>query len=215
MAPKRVAGDLYADIDGQIMEIKRQLRQKEGYPYDPMQLVEHFQAAIEGNLVNRHGKLFSSGNGEPKIVSIDRTVPFDPVEFLGQGWTIDEQDERSLVLTQVDLTKVQLEHMLKKGENRITGEEKLKRLKKANSIRLDAKVFQTLWENQALIPEAWKQKTNGNTTFVFFDGTILRYPGGDRYVLCLYWIGGRWRWYYFWLGIDWHADNPSAVLASI
>lgn len=58
MAPKRVAGDLYADIDGQMLEIKRQLRQRDGYPYDPMQLVDHLQAAIEGNLVNRHGKLF-------------------------------------------------------------------------------------------------------------------------------------------------------------
>lgn len=58
MAPKRVAGDLYADIDGQMLEIKRQLRQRDGYPYDPMQLVDHLQAAIEGNLVSRHGKLF-------------------------------------------------------------------------------------------------------------------------------------------------------------
>ena len=33
----KVAGDLYVDIDGQIGEIKRQLRQKEGYPFDPMQ----------------------------------------------------------------------------------------------------------------------------------------------------------------------------------
>lgn len=59
MAPTRVAGDLYIDIDGQMWEIKRQLRQKEGYPYDPMQLVEHLQAAIEGNLVDRCGQLFS------------------------------------------------------------------------------------------------------------------------------------------------------------
>jgi len=147
MALTRVAGDLYVDIDGQLMEIKRQLRQKEGYPYDPMQLVEHLQAAIEGNLVNRHGQPFSSGGkmivGEPKIIPIDRTQPFDPVKSLGQGWTIDEQDERSLALNQVDLANVRLEYMLKKDESWIKGEEKLKRLKKAGHIRLDAKVFQT------------------------------------------------------------------------
>jgi len=56
----KVAGDLYVDIDGQIGEIKRQLRQKEGYPFDPMQLVEHLQAAIEGNLVDRHGQPFKT-----------------------------------------------------------------------------------------------------------------------------------------------------------
>jgi len=60
MAPIRVAGELYVNIDGQMREIKRQLRQKEGYPYDPMQLVEHLQAAIEGNLVDRHGQPFKT-----------------------------------------------------------------------------------------------------------------------------------------------------------
>src|SRR3989344_1656623 len=56
MAPERVAGDLYVDIDGQFLEIKRQLRQKTGYPHDPMHLVEHLQAAIDGNLVDRKGR---------------------------------------------------------------------------------------------------------------------------------------------------------------
>ena len=70
MAPIRVAGELYVNIDGQMREIKRQLRQKEGYPYDPMQLVEHLQAAIEGNLVDRHGQPFkkASGQGPSRII---------------------------------------------------------------------------------------------------------------------------------------------------
>lgn len=51
-----VSGDLYFDIDGQLLEITRQLRQKGGYPYDPMQLVEHLQAAIEGNFVDHNGE---------------------------------------------------------------------------------------------------------------------------------------------------------------
>jgi len=153
--------------------------------------------------------------GSPIIISIDRTVPFDPVKLLGQVWTIEEQDERSLALTQVNLANVRLEHMLKKGEDRIAGEEKLKRLKKANHIRLDAKVFQTLWENQALIPEAWKQETHGNTTYIFFDGTILRIPDGNRYVLYLYWNDGRWGWDFYWLDRDWDSFVLSAVLASI
>ncbi len=153
--------------------------------------------------------------GEPRIITIDRAQPFGPVKFLGQDWTIDEQDERSLVLAQIDLANVRLKHMLEKGESRIKGEEKLKRLKKAGHIRLDAKVFQTLWENQTLIPESWKEKTNGNTTFIFFDGTVLRRPDGYRCVLYLYWHDGRWFWHYFWLGSGWGVDSPSAVLASI
>jgi len=153
--------------------------------------------------------------GEPRVIPIDRAAPFDPVKLLGQGWTIDEQDERSLALNQVDLANVRLEHMLKKNESWIKGEEKLKRLKKTGHIRLDAKVFQTLWENQALVQESWKEKTNGNTTFIFFDGTVLRDPGGDRYVLCLCWYDGRWGWDYRWLEDGWGVRSPSAVLASI
>ncbi|MEK9134774.1 MAG: hypothetical protein AAB451_00485 [Patescibacteria group bacterium] len=153
--------------------------------------------------------------GEPRIIPIDRTAPFDPVKLLGQGWTIEEQDERSLALTQVNLANVWLEHMLNKGEDWITGEEKLRRLKKANSIRLDAKVFQTLWEDKSLIPEAWKKKTKGNAAYIFFDGTVLRDPDGSRCVLYLCWRDGQWRWNYYWLDSDWSASDPSAVLASI
>ena len=153
--------------------------------------------------------------GEPKIIPIDRTTPFDPVKLLGQGWTIEEQDERSLALTQVNLANVRLEHMLNKGESQITGEERLKRLKESKYVRLDAKVFQTLWEDKSLIPEAWKQKTKGNTAYIFFDGTVLRRPGGARCVLCLGWDGGQWGWGCGWLDGDWFAGYPSAVLASI
>ena len=123
--------------------------------------------------------------GKPRILPIDRSQPFDPVKFLGQGWTIEEEDERSLVLTQLDLTEVRLEQMLKKGETSIKGEEKLRRLKEVGHIRLDAKIFQALWENQAFIPESWKGRA------VYFDGTILRNPDGNRCVLYLYWSDGR------------------------
>jgi hypothetical protein len=114
----------------------------------------------------------------------------------------------------VGLTDVRFKTMLEGRETRVVGETKLERLKKAGDVRLDAKVFQTLWENQILIPERWKEKTNGNTTYIFFDGTVLRGSDGNRYVLCLCWDGGAWSWSVGWLGSDWHADDPSAVVAS-
>jgi hypothetical protein len=211
---QRVAGDLYVDIDGQMWEIKRQLRQKSGYPYNPMKLVEHLQAAIEGNFVNHNGKPFL------KEVAIDRTRPFDPVQFFGQGWiqgwTIEEEDENSLSLNQVDLANVQLKHMLNPDEIHISGEQRLERLKKAGHIRLDAKVLQTLWENQGLIPEVWKQKTDGGTIRIFFDGTILLDPNGVRSSLFLdLMIEDQWRWYVYGLNLDRYICHPSAVLASI
>jgi hypothetical protein len=147
-------------------------------------------------------------------ISVDRAQPFD-LAFVGKDWKIAEQDERSLALTQVDLSKVQLISTLKKGESWIEGEENLKRLKVANHVRLDAKIFQTLWENQSLIPETWKKKTNGDSTYIFFDGTVLLGPNGYRNVLYLYWSGGQWHWSCYWLGLARGAGDPSAVLANI
>ena len=153
--------------------------------------------------------------GEPKVITINRGR-FNPAEFIGEGWSIleDETDTRSTALTELDLTKVQQVTMLKSGENVVNGEEKLKRLKKDGRIRLDAEVFLTLWQNQLLIPEAWKEKINGNTRYIFFDGTVLRDSDGNRYVLYLYWSDGKWYWNVRWLGYGWHAFDPSAVLAS-
>ncbi len=149
-------------------------------------------------------------------ITIDRSTPFDLAKFFGEGeWSINEEDKNALKLKEVDLTKVRMEPMLEEGERYVQGEEKLRRLKKAKHIRLDAKVFQTLWENQDLIPATWKEKTNGNTTYIYFDGTVIRSPSGHRYVLCLCWDGVRWDWLFDWLDYyGWRANCLSAVLAS-
>mgnify|MGYP001574659035 FL=1 len=162
---------------------------------------------------------------QSSILPIPRAIPFNPAEFLGSGWSIwkgpadgdglsgeEEQDERSLAITELDLSRVQLVTCLNEGEECITGEERLKRLKENNFIRLDASIFLTLWQNQHFIPGVWKKT---NTTFIFFEGTILRSPGGARCVLCLFWDGSEWFWLYFhWLEDVWSVSNPSAVLAS-
>jgi len=75
-------------------------------------------------------------------------------------------------------------------------------------------LFQALWENQEMIPESWKEKVNSNTRFIYFDGTILRNPNGNRCVLYLFFKDGAWYWNYYWLDYEWFAFNPSAVLAS-
>lgn len=141
------------------------------------------------------------------IITIDRTQPFDPVNFLGKGWSIEEQDERSLVLAKIDIAKVFLATA--------QGDENLRRRKEAGHIRLDAKVFQTLWENQTKIPESWKSETNGSATWICFNGTVFRGPGGERCVLSLFWSAGWWHWGRSVFVGGWLAFYPSAVLASI
>lgn len=144
---------------------------------------------------------------------IDRSQPVDPIKLLRPGWTIAEQDERSLALKEVDLSQVRLVHVLKLGERWVQGEEKIRRLKNAGYIRLDAKIFQTLWENQRLIPKSWRQKTGRHETWIFFDGTVLASQKEDaRCVLFLYWKGRRWDKGCFWLEAGWEAHWPSAVL---
>jgi hypothetical protein len=132
---------------------------------------------------------------------------------MGTNWIIMDEDKRSLGLI-VDLTKVQLETMLRDRETRVRSKEHVKRLKEAGLIRLDAKVFQTLWENQDLIPEAWKKRINGNIRYIRFTGTEIRGPGDYPYVFCLRWRGGQWDWRCLPLKDGWGVNAPSAVLAS-
>jgi hypothetical protein len=119
-----------------------------------------------------HDGQFGTGS---RIICIDRSLPFDSAEFIGKDWGVIEEDERSVALTEVDLSSVRLETCLR-AERYIPGETRLCRLKEAGYIRLDAKVFETLWRNQHLIPEGWKEKTYGYVTHVYFDGTLLRSP---------------------------------------
>ncbi len=149
------------------------------------------------------------------IISIDRTAPFDSAAFIDDGWDIWEgdQDERSLVLTEVDLSKVSLLTCLKKNEKHITREVNLQRLKQKGCIRLDAKIFHTLWKDQRFIPKRWKAKTHGNTTRIFFDGSIIRSPrSGTRCVLSLH-FDGQWHWELHKLDDNYRVGNLSAVLA--
>ena len=43
-----VTGELYEKLDAKLFEIKRQIRQKGGYPYDPEALDKALQKVVEG-----------------------------------------------------------------------------------------------------------------------------------------------------------------------
>lgn len=60
---KKVEGKLYEVLTGQLFEIGRQLRQKNGYPFDPDELKDYFQEAIEGNFSGRSKSLNDSSFG--------------------------------------------------------------------------------------------------------------------------------------------------------
>lgn len=175
-----------------------------------LQLQNWLLASPERRAMFAEGREFK----EATVIPIDRSKPFDPTTFPrpGERWRIAEQDERALALNEVTLDSIQLLRMLEQGEFFVNGEDKLERLKKAGHIRLDAKVFQTLWENQTLIPARWKEKTNGAATFIYFDGTILLDPSGLRYVLSFCWRDGEWHQYFSWLDNALGVSSRSAVV---
>ena len=147
-----------------------------------------------------------------RTIKINRNNLFDPVQFMHhRGLEIEEQDARSIMLEEIDSSAISLESMLQ-NEKVIRGEEHLKRLKQLGHIRLDARIFQTFWENQHIIPEHWRGTTD-DPKHIFFDGTILRNHYG-KYVISMYWdVDQKWRWTYCRLDIGgWKAEDLSAVI---
>ncbi len=162
--------------------------------------------------LNELGQIMHGELTPAKIIDIERKKLFDPVQFMHhRGLEIAEQDERSVMLEKIDVSKIALVSMLR-TDIVITGNEHLKRLKKAGHIRLDARIFQTLWENQELIPESWKGTTDV-AKHIFFDGTILKNQFG-KYVVGMFWDrDNRWNWTYCRLDLGgWRSEDVSAVL---
>jgi hypothetical protein len=135
--------------------------------------------------------------------------PFDPALFMGESWSAAEEDERAERLPEIDVSAISLINCLKNNELMPTGEQCVNLLKETPYVRLGGRAFLGLWEDQAAIPENWKEPL----TFVFFDGLVLRHRNGNHYALYLSWHDDQWHWYSGWLGNTRSASSPSAVLA--
>jgi hypothetical protein len=58
-----VTGELYESIDSKLFEIKRQLRQKNGYPFNPNSLNLALQELIEGRFSSRPSSIVKNQHG--------------------------------------------------------------------------------------------------------------------------------------------------------
>ena len=178
--------------------------------------MNEFWRLVDGGAINRlKMQAFIEKHAEQRgfILAVDREIPFNPTIFIGSGWKIEEQDKGCLSVTEIDFDKVSFETCLKTGESWITGEEKLKRHTKAKHVLADAKIGQTLYEEEGQKTLEYLYKEKGITWFEL-QGTILRSPDGYRYALYLCRGGGRWHWRCSWLGNDRRGADPSLVLAS-
>ena len=160
-------------------------------------------------------------------IHIDRTLAFSLGEFMNEGWKLwrgpingdgligeTDTDNRSLSITEINLSKIQLISCVDKVDvGPITGEDVLARLKGTKYIRLDVAVFRAVLKNKNKIPEFWKERVNGKTRFIYFEDP-LRNPYGNnaRYILSLYWCNGAWQWRSEWLGGCRYLEDSSAVL---
>jgi hypothetical protein len=155
-----------------------------------------------------------SPTGKEGVLKIDRSKPFDFRMLPGTGWKMDEEDDRSVARNEIVLDEIRLEVIQEKDET-IGGEERLRRLKRAGFLRLDAKVLEEFLKHQDKIPEEWKESGSFSyPPFVCFDGSIVSDPDGVRLVLCMSWsrFGNQWRLGALPLSIRFSANERSAVL---
>lgn len=92
MANIKVAGDLYESITGQLFEIGRQLRQSNGYPFDPMQLKAHLQAAVEGRFSQPAGTFRRDMRKEGWTLIENAPCSIPPADIIGLPFLKDGED---------------------------------------------------------------------------------------------------------------------------
>lgn len=168
-----VTGELYEKIDGKLVEIKRQLRQKGGYPFDPLKLDRLLQLLVEGK--------FDALSKFPCEIYARELIP--------QGWTVLEDVEPTANL---DVAKLRFVSYLNGGESYIVGDEMRKR-----AVMLGGNLG--LSDAPRILAEQAKLSVDRNC-YILLPGTKLRRAGGNLFVPYLFWFGGRLILYFFWLG---------------
>ncbi len=140
-------------------------------------------------------KMLTSGNNLRRSIDwlngiVPVLNPFNPTTFIGKGWEV--VGGRKLLHEGFDPAKLRVVSTpLKKGESSITGDEAKERLIDQSLAGVEA--FWRCWNDRDNLPKELRGK------IILFDGDELRDPGGDRYSLCLDWVGGRWGWDCYWL----------------
>jgi hypothetical protein len=193
----KVAGELYESITGQLFEIGRQLRQPQGYPYDPIRTKKALQAIIEGRFSESEPGFLSTTN----LDSLPAGYPYT------DGWEIAAHEKYGFIQLKENSVGLyysprQLDGKPERGRGL---QMMLKDLRPANLALMD---YYMIFPGK--IPEEWLHK------YVYFWGTtFVRNYGRTRvfYVRYLYYKGN----YRYETGLRpvqrfWHHNAPAAVL---
>lgn len=173
----KVVGELYESITGQLFEIGRQLRQPNGYPFDPTQLKVHLQAAVEGR--------FQSGVATLPVPAFSR-------DMTKEGWTLvegfDEPDPAEFSATEFEFVPI-----LHKDETFIPGAEMRKR-----ALQENANFGQRFGEWLLAHPDRIPARPGG-IFYIPLPRTVWRRRDGHLDVPYLHWDGERWVLRFRWL----------------
>jgi hypothetical protein len=156
-------------------------------------------------------------------------LPFDQKRFVGPRWrqwekwsvVAEDTDMDSHILTELDFSTVEFVTGLTPGEDQITGEEKLNRLKASKRIRYGLSIATGLWvdyqvRKEKSVLEQISAQTEINV--IDFFGDILLSSSGYshvRQILCLSHDITGWHWVtmYLMLGTGsggWSPVSPQA-----
>lgn len=122
-------------------------------------------------------------------------VPFK-YDKTKDGWTLLEDipfDGKQFIPDIVEF--------LKPNESYVNSDVMRTRAKELNA-NLGQRHAEYLLKHQELIPAEWRGKY-----YFVFPGTVWRDSDGDWCVACLYWDGGRWCLYFYWLGDGWSSRD--------
>ena len=150
--------------------------------------------------------------GHAEIRQVEHLIDCDADPFVPEGWEVEEHQKGGQFKFDAARVQFYLSESQLKGRRAIKGKELRKEL--SSKPVLNANVLDYLLAHPHLIPEEWKQDSEGHTRYIFFWGTIYRGSGGDLYVRCLFWFGGRWVWSFRWLEGVWFDQVPAVLLAS-
>jgi len=139
-------------------------------------------------------------------------LPFDGATVkhnAGGGWVKVEKKKDGLYVNGKKIL-LHLEEGQKVGV--IRGHELRKAL--SGKKTLHSNIMDALFDYPHMIPDNYKQDSQGRTLYICFWDVIYGFAGDDLYVRFLYWDVGAWHRDYCWLGFDFGVQNPAAVSAS-
>lgn len=185
----KVAGELYESVTGQLFEIGRQLRQPNGYPFDPNQLKECLQRAIEGKfnsaatLVQAEAAIFTIATGDKRSAKeLLAAGKYDWVDDYARQFVEGKKFPLASKAEDVDLVLVEFGHDPESEE--VLAEFKRQGLERP--IAEDALRFGEKFPDEqkkyplVFLHEPWQD------------------PFGDHVVLVLFYDGSKRRLFYYW-----------------